>query len=83
MGTRNTIRREYDEETGQGYHLFTDWLDQRSGKEVVHLRLQGVAFEAFCDAGGAWVTITMGRDLATRIGVLATPSEQPLGAGAP
>jgi hypothetical protein len=69
VSTRSSIKHEHDEETGRGFHLYTDWLDKCVGAEVVHLRLDGVAFEA---SSNGTVTVTLRRDMAERLGLLAS-----------
>jgi hypothetical protein len=70
MSTKSTIKGEHEAATGLGFHLYSDWLDECSGVDVVHLRLDGVPFKAACDAGGRSVTVTIPRDMAEKLGLV-------------
>jgi hypothetical protein len=69
MSTRTTIKSEHDE-TGLGFHIFTDWLDECVGVDVVHLCLEGVQFQASCTGGRLSVELTLPRAMAEKLGLL-------------
>lgn len=73
MSTRSTIKHQMAED-GTGFHLFTDFLDDCVGREVVHLDLSGVQFDA--DSNG-FVHVVLPKPWAEKLGLLqpSTPSE--------
>lgn len=74
MGTRSTIKHEHDEATGVGVQVFTDWLDECAGFDVVGLRLNGMPFTAVASEGGLSVEVKMPREMAERLGLMpSTP----------
>jgi hypothetical protein len=73
MSTKSTFKHEHDPATGRGFSLYTDWLDDCIGDDVVHLRLEGVSFEATADASGPAVTVSLPRDMAERLGLIQPP----------
>ena len=75
MSTRSTIKHEYDAATGVGFHLYTDWIDECAGLDVVHLRLDGMAFQAQADIGLKSVTVTIPRADAVRLGLVEATVE--------
>ena len=66
MSTRSSIKYEMDD-GGKGFHLFTDFLDERTGSKVVHLELRGVEFEA--DSSGA-VHVVLPQEWAEKLGLV-------------
>jgi hypothetical protein len=76
MSTRNTLKSDRDDHTGVGFNLFTDWLDECRGEDVVGLRLDGVPFEAHCRDGRLSIELTLPRKMAEKLGLLSEPREQ-------
>ena len=79
MSTRSAIKYDRDDTTGTGFHLFLDWLDECAGADVVHLRLDGVSFEASCSGGIPTVEVTLPREMAEKLGLLAPVADQSVG----
>ena len=75
MSTRSSLKYEHNPETGDGFNLYTDWLDECAGADVVHLVLTGVPFEAACDGAGMRVELTLPRAVAERLGLVAPRTE--------
>jgi len=65
MSTKSTIK------SGDGYHLYDDWMDQCIGADVVGLRLDTVEFSA-CNSG---VDVAIPRSVARSLGLI--PMENP------
>ena len=70
MSTRSTLKHDHDTTTGVGFHLFTDWLDECAGLEVVSVRLEGGPFKAACTSAGMSIELTLPRTLAEKLGLL-------------
>jgi len=70
MSTRTTLKYEQNDQTGVGFHLSTDWLDECGGEDAVRLRLDGVAFEAACTNGRTSIEVTLPRAMAEKLGLV-------------
>ena len=68
MSTKTTIKYEHDADSRSGYHLYTEWYDELEENEVVHLELNGVAFDA--NSGGT-VSVAIPIAWAKKLGLIA------------
>jgi len=62
MSTKSTIK------SGDGFHVWYDFLDECVGADVVHMRLDDVEFEA---SSPGTVEVALPRALAEAIGIVS------------
>jgi hypothetical protein len=74
MSTRSTIRYMTDQKTGDGFHLYTDFMDTVTGDDVVNLELTGVSFSASGSSSGGVVTVAVPRPWAAYLGLVSEPA---------
>jgi hypothetical protein len=72
MSTKTSLKRHWDRERRQGYHLYVDIFDDPDNP-VVHLELNGVEFEASTTARSGTVTVIIPAKWATELGLLPRP----------
>jgi hypothetical protein len=67
VSTKSTIRH------GEGFHLYSDFLDECGGHDVVHLELTDLPFEV---ASPGWISLALPVPLAVVLGLIP-PREKP------
>jgi hypothetical protein len=69
VSTKSTVKHHYDPD-GSGFHVWTDFMDECVGADVVHVRFDHVWFEA---SSPGTVEVTLSRDMAERLGIIEPP----------
>ncbi|MBB5372706.1 hypothetical protein [Acidocella aromatica] len=77
MSTKTPLKRGTDPNSGGSFELYDDWLDECAGADVVHLRLDGVSFQALAEPGRLGVTLNIPRPLAVQLGLIDATDELP------
>lgn len=70
MGTISEIYAGNDPETGDQFRVYTDWLDDCVGSDVVHLEVIGSEFETSVIDKRPRTKLTLPRVLAEKMGLL-------------
>lgn len=73
MSTKSTIRHQHPDGSGVSFHLYSDWIDECSGHDVVHLALDGIPFNVSAGGNSLFVELTLPRRLAVILGLLPGP----------
>jgi len=77
MSTKITLKRVEAKESGAGFHLYTDCFEELAGDDLVHLRLDGVPFEAEATPARQIITLHVPGPLAVRLGLVGITEQVP------
>ena len=75
MSTKTSLKVGKDPENGASFHLYTDWLDECGGHDLVNLHLDGVPFEAEATKDRRTATLKIPRALAAQLGLIPPTSQ--------
>lgn len=76
MSTKTPISDAEFVNSKSSYEIYTDWIDECAGLDVVNVKFEGVSFEASSHYGKPYITLALPREMAESLNLIEAKTDR-------